>query len=126
MTRKVTVSGDSNVVSGLTQHAEIVSWPSPDAGGADVVVVASAQRLEELAGFVARRCPAAVVIATDARWCEELLQRTCFPRGRVLATGDPVAAADAVLADSGAELAVVLSPDGPVRARVGAAGVLSL
>src|SRR4051812_16162438 len=122
MRRKVTVIGDSGVLSAMTQHAEIVTWPSLDAGGADVVVVTVADRLPEVADFVARRCPAAVVVATDPAWCAELLERTRFPRGRVLATGDPAPVADAVLGDSGAELHVVLSVDGPVRARVGAAG----
>jgi hypothetical protein len=126
MRRKVTVIGESGVLSAMTQHAEIVTWPSRDASGADVVVVTVADRLPEVADFVARRCPAAVVVATDAAWCAELLERTRFPRGRVLATGDAAPVADAVLGDSGAELQVMLSPDGPVRARVGAAGVFAV
>ena len=126
MRRKITVVGNSAVLSGLTQHAEIVSWPSADAGGADVVVVAQGDRLSEVARFVARRCPAAVVVATDAAWCAELLERTYFPRGRVLATQDVPAVADAVLGESGAELDVVLCPEGPVRARVGAGGAFAI
>ena len=125
MRRKVTVIGDSGVLSAMTQHAKIVTWPSPDAGGADVVVVTVADRLQEVADFVARRCPAAVVVAAEADWCAELMRRTCFPRGRVLATDDAASVADAVLGDSGAELQVVLAPGEPVRARVGAGGVFS-
>ena len=53
-------------MSGLTQHAEIVTWPSPDAGGADVVVVTAGDQLGEAADFVARRCPAAVVVCDRA------------------------------------------------------------
>jgi hypothetical protein len=128
MRRKVTVIGDSGVMSGLTQHAKVVTWPAPDAGGADVVVVTTGDDLAEVADFVARRCPAAVVVATDAGLCVELLERTRFPRGRVLATGSASAAAvaDAVLGDSGAELDVVLAPDERVRARVGASGVFAV
>jgi len=128
MRRKVTVIGDSGVMSGLSQHAKVVTWPAPDANGADVVVVAAGDDLEQVADFVARRCPAAVVVATDAAWCAELLERTHFPRGRVLAAGSAsvAAIADAVLGDSGAELEVVLAPDERVRARVGASGVFAI
>lgn len=130
MRRKVTVIGDSGVMSGLTQHAKVVTWPAPDANGADVVVVATGDDLAQVADFVARRCPAAVVVATDAAWCAELLERTRFPRGRVLAAGSASASAaaiaDAVLGDSGAELDVVLPPGEKVRARVGASGVFAI
>jgi hypothetical protein len=128
MRRKVTVIGDSGVMSGLTQHAKVVTGPAPDAGGADVVVVATGDDLAQVADFVARRCPAAVVVATDAAWCAELLECTRFPRGRVLAAGPASAAAiaDAVLGDSGAELDVVLPPGEKVRARVGASGVFAI
>src|SRR5258708_7713494 len=102
MRRKVTVIGDPSVVAGSRQYAEIVTWPSPDSGGADVVVVADGDRLEDVADFIARRCPAAVIVATDASWCSELLGRTQFPRGRVIATDDVAAGLDAVRAAAGA------------------------
>ena len=123
--------GDPDVVAASRQHAEVVVWPSPDAAGADVVVVADSDRLTEAAEFIACRAPAAVVVATDAAWCRELLARTCFPRGRVLASSDVAAVVDAVLGESGAELDVTVRHDGEhghdgfhrVRARVGAGGV---
>src|SRR5437763_17067448 len=104
MRRKVTVIGDPQVVAGRSEHAKVVSWPSPDCAGADVVVVADGDRLDATAEFIARRAPASVVVATDAAWCEELLERTRFPRGRVLAADDVAAVVDAVLGESGAEL----------------------
>jgi hypothetical protein len=134
MTRKVTVIGDPEVVAASRRHAEIVVWPSGDAGGADVVVVAEGTRLAEVAAFIARRMPAAVVIATDPAWCAELLERTCFPRGRVLAADDVPAVVAAVLDASCAELDVTVRHDGEhgqdgfhrVRARVGAGGVVAV
>jgi hypothetical protein len=134
MRSKITVIGDPDVVAGSRQHAEIVAWPSPDSGGADVVVVADGDRLEDVADFIARRCPAAVIVATDASWCSELLRRTQFPRGRVIAADDVAAVVDAVLGASGAELDVTLRHDGEhgqdgfhrVRARVGAGGVFAV
>jgi hypothetical protein len=134
MRRKIAVVGDPDVVAASRQHAEVVQWPSPNAAGADVVVVATDDRLGEVADFIARRTPAAVVIATDAAWCGELLARTCFPRGRVLATADVAAVVDAVLGESGAELDVTVRHDGEhgqdgfrrVRARVGAGGVVAV
>ena len=134
MRRKVTVIGDSTMIDEGRQHAKIVTWPSPDAGGADVVVVADGNRLEEAADFIARRCPAAVIVATDPTWCAELLERTRFPRGRVFAAADVAAAVDAVLGESGVELEVTLRHDGEhgqdgfhrVRARVGSGGVFAV
>jgi hypothetical protein len=134
MRRKVTVIGDPAVAGDSHQHAKIVTWPSPDAGGADVVVFADGNRLEEAADFVARRCPAAVIVATDPAWCAELLERTHFPRGRVFAAEDVAAAVDAVLGESGAELEVTVRHDGEhgqdgfhrVRARVGSGGVFAV
>src|SRR5206468_11390634 len=69
MRSKITVIGDVLLTN---RHAEIVRWPSPDSGGADVVVIADGNALAEAAEFVARRAPAAVVVATDPAWCEEL------------------------------------------------------
>jgi hypothetical protein len=134
MTRKIAVVGDPQVIAARRQHAKVVAWPSPDAAGADVVVVADATRLADAADFIARRAPAAVVVATDPAWCAELLERTCFPRGRVLAAQDVAAVVDAVLGESGAELDVTLRHDGEhghdgfhrVRARVGAGGVFAV
>src|SRR5213080_1199547 len=121
MTRKVTVIGFSALLDSMRQHAEIVTWP-----------VADRSRLVEAAQFIRRRAPAAVVVATDPAWCEELLSATCFPRGRVLAADDVAAVADAVLGASGAELDVTMRHDGEhgrhgfhrVRARIGAGGVV--
>jgi hypothetical protein len=134
MTRKVTVVGDPSVIAASRQAAAVVEWPSPDAPGADVVIVADGERLTEVADFIARRTPAAVVVATDAAWCAELLARTRFPRGRVVSASDVAAVVDAVLSGSGAELDVTVRHDGEhgqdgfhrVRARVGAEGVLSV
>jgi hypothetical protein len=134
MRRKVAVIGDPTVVAASRHYADVAQWPSPDAAGADVVVVAAGERLAEVADFIARRTPAAVVVATDAAWCSELLARTCFPRGRVLATGEVAAVVDAVLGESGAELDITVRHDGEhgqegfyrVRARVGAGGVLAV
>jgi hypothetical protein len=131
---KVTVIGDAAVLDGTRQHAEIVSWPSPDSGGADVVLVADGTSLADAAEFIARRAPAAVVVATDPGWCGELLERTLLPRGRVIATDDVVAAVHAILDGADAELEVTVRHDGEhgrdgfhrVRARVGAGGVLSI
>jgi hypothetical protein len=122
------------VVAASCQYAQVVTWPSSDAGGADVVVVADGARLTEVADFIARRTPAAVVVTTESAWCAELLERTCFPRGRVLATRDVAAVVDAVLGESGVELDVTIRHDGEhgqegfhrVRARVGAGGVLAV
>ena len=77
MRRKITVVGDPAVVAPSREYAQVVRWPSPDAGGADVVVVTDAARLTEAARFIARRTPAAVVVATDADWCAQLLEQTC-------------------------------------------------
>jgi hypothetical protein len=134
MRRKVTVIGDPAVLGDSRQHAKIVTWPSPDAGGADVVVIADGNRLEEAADFIARRCPASVIVVTDPTWCAELLERTHFPRGRVFAADDVVAAVDAVLGESGAELEITVRHDGEhgqdgfhrVRARVGSGGVFAV
>jgi hypothetical protein len=134
MRRKISVVGDPEVVAERRQDAEVVVWPSPDAAGADVVVVADGDRLAEAADFITCRTPAAVIVATDAAWCAELLARTCFPRGRVLATSDVAAVVDAVLGESGAELDVTIRHDGEhghdgfhrVRARVGAGGVFAV
>jgi len=134
MRRKIAVVGEPSVIAARCQQAEVVVWPSPDAAGADMVVVAAGDRLAEAADFIARRTPAAVVVATDAAWCDELLARTCFPRGRVLSATDLAAVVDAVLGDSGAELEVTVRHDGEhgqegfhrVRARVGAGGVLAV
>ncbi|TML06576.1 MAG: hypothetical protein E6G41_06525 [Actinobacteria bacterium] len=131
MRSKITVIGDVLLTN---RHAEIVRWPSPDSGGADVVVIADGNALAEAAEFVARRAPAAVVVATDPAWCEELLQRTQLPRGRVVSADDVGAAVDAILDGSGAELDVTVRHDGEhgregfhrVRARLGAAGVLAI
>jgi hypothetical protein len=73
-------------------------------------------------------------VVTDPGWCEEVLRRTRFPRGRVIATADVAAVIDAVLGESGAALDVVVRHDGeagrqgfgPARARVGAGGVLAI
>jgi hypothetical protein len=134
MRRKVTVIGDPDVVAASRQYAKVVTWPSPDASGADVVVVADGDRLVEVADFIARRTPAAVVVATDTLWCAELLERTRFPRGRVLAAQDVAAVVDAVLGESGAELDVTIRHDGEhgqdgfhrVRARVGGGGAFAV
>jgi hypothetical protein len=134
MRRKITVVGDPAVVAHGNQHAKLVTWPSPDAGGADVVVVAAADGLSDVADFITRRAPAAVVVATNAAWCAGLLERTRFPRGRVFAADDVAGAVDAVLSDTGARLDVTVRHDGehgregfhPVRARVGAGGVFAI
>jgi hypothetical protein len=134
MRSKITVIGDPRVVAGKRQHAKVEGWPGPDCGGADVVVVAEGDRLAEAADFIARRCPSAVIVATDAAWCQELLERTHFARGRVMAADDVVAVVDAVLGSSGEELDVTLRHDGEhghdgfhrVRARVGAGGVFAI
>jgi hypothetical protein len=134
MTRKVTVIGDPSVVAGSSQYAKVVNWPSPDSGGADVAVVAAGDRLEDVADFISRRCPAAVIVATDASWCPQLLDLTQFPRGRVVAADDVAAVVDAVLGATGAEPDVTLRHDGEhgqdgfhrVRARVGAGGVFAV
>lgn len=134
MTRKVTVIGDPGVVAGMRQHAQVVSWPSPDAGGADVVVVADGERLEEVARFITERAPSAVVLATESAWCAELLERTRFPRGRVLGVADAGAVADAVLGAVGSEHEVTLRHDGErgrdgfhaVLACIGAEGALRI
>ena len=133
MRRKVTIIGDTSVLVDY-QHAEIVCWPSPDSGGADVVVVADGNSLAEAAEFIARRAPAAVVVAADPSWCQELLERTCFPRGRVMAADDVPAAIEAILDGSGVELEVTVRHDGEhghsgfrrARARLGAGGVLAV
>src|SRR4051794_4051434 len=104
MRRKVVVAGDPSLVAAMRQAADVVVWPSSDAGGADVVVVADGGLVAEVADVLARRAPAAVVVATDAGWCDELLARTCFPRGRVFAAADVAAAVDAVLGDARIEL----------------------
>ena len=134
MRRKITVIGDAAILDGSARHAAVMSWPSPDAGGADVVVVTDGKSLGEAGDFIARRAPSAVVVATDAGWCAELLQRTCLPRGRVFAADDVPAAVEAVLDGSGAELDVTVRHDGEhgrdgfhrVRARIGAGGVLAI
>jgi hypothetical protein len=134
MTRKIAVVGDPGVVTACRQHAVVARWPSPDAAGADVVVVADGSRLEEVADFVARSSPAAVVVATDPAWCVELLKRTRFPRGRVVAADDLPAVVDAVLGATGAELDVTVRHDGEhgqegfhrARVPVGAGGVLAV
>jgi hypothetical protein len=134
MRSKVTVVGDPQVLAGRRQDAQVVAWPSPDAGGADVVVVADGARLAEVAAFAARSAPGAVLVASDPAWCEELLALTLFPRGRVIATQDVAAVVDAVLSASGAELEVVVRHDGEhgrngfhaARAWVGAGGVLAI
>ena len=134
MTRKVTVIGDAGVTAGMCQHANVVRWPSPDAGGADVVVVTDGERLAEVAEFITTRAPSAVVVTTEAAWCEELLERTRFPRGRVLCAVDVAAVIDAVLGAAGSEHEVTLRHDGehgrdgfhPVIACIGAGGVLRI
>jgi hypothetical protein len=134
MRRKVTVVGDPAVLADSRQDAQVVAWPSPDASGADVVVVADGARLAEVAAFAARSAPGAVLVASDPAWCEELLALTLFPRGRVVATQDIAALVDAVLSASGAELEVTVRHDGEhgsngfhqVRARVGSGGVLAI
>lgn len=134
MRRRVTVIGDAQVVAEMRQHAQVVTWPSPDASGADVVVVADGDTLPQAADFVARRSPAAVVVATQPDWCAQLLERTKLPRGRVIATDDVAAVVDAVLADSGAQLDVTIRHDGEhgrdgfhrVLARVGAGGAFAI
>jgi hypothetical protein len=134
MRRKVTVFGDLALIAGHGQQADEVQWPSPDASGADVVVVRAGEDLAAVADFVMRRAPAAVVVAADAESCEELLRRTAFPRGRVIGATDAAAVIDAVLGESGEELDVVVRHDGeggrdgfhPARARIGAGGVLSI
>lgn len=134
MRRKITVIGDAAILDGSARHAAVMSWPSPDSGGADVVVVTDGKSLGEAADFIARRAPSAVVVATDAAWCAELLQRTYLPRGRVFAADDVPAAVEAVLDGSGAELDVTVRHDGEhgrdgfhrVRARIGAGGVLAI
>jgi hypothetical protein len=134
MRSKVTVAGSPEVLSAMRQHAQIVVWPSPDASGADVVVVTDGARLAEVAAFTARSAPGAVLVASDPAWCEELLARTLLPRGRVIAAQDVAAVVDAVLSASGDELEVTVRHDGehgshgfrPVRARVGTGGVLTI
>jgi hypothetical protein len=134
MRRKITVIGDAAILDGRARHAAVMSWPSPDSGGADVVVVTDGKSLAEAADFIARRAPGAVVVATDPAWCAELLQRTYLPRGRVFAADDVPAAVEAVLDGSGAELDVTVRHDGEhgrdgfhrVRARIGAGGVLAI
>jgi hypothetical protein len=131
---KVTVIGDVAAFDGTRQRADIVSWPSPDAGGADVVIVADGTALADAAEFIARRAPAAVVVATDPGWCGELLERTFLPRGRVIAAEDLAAAVDAILDGSDAELEVTVRHDGEhgregfhrVLARVGTGGVVAI
>jgi hypothetical protein len=134
MRRKVTVIGSLDLISGHREQADDVRWPAGDAGGADVVVIADGQDLERVCDFVARSAPAAVVVVTDPGWCEEVLRRTQFPRGRVIATTDVPRVIDAVLGESGAVVEVVVRHDGeggregfePARARVGAGGVLTI
>src|SRR4051812_44474293 len=132
MRRKVVVAGEPDVLAGMRQQADVVVWPSSDATGADVVVIADAGLVAGVADWVARRAPAAVLVATDAAWCDELLAKPCFPRGRVFAALDIAAAVDAVLGESG-ELDVTVRHDGEhgreglhqVRARLGARGVVA-
>ena len=134
MRRKVTVIGDLGLLGDTRQHAQVVSWPSPDAGGADVVVVADGNSLGDVAEFIARRAPAAVVVASDPSWCPGLLELTRLPRGRVIASDDVPAAVQAVLDGSEAELDVTLRHDGEhgrsgfhrVRASLGAGGVVTV
>lgn len=134
MRRKVTVIGDCGVTSGMCQHADVVQWPSPGAGGADVVIVADGERLAEVADFITNRAPSAVVVTTEPAWCAELLERTRFPRGRVLGAADVPAVTDAVLGAAGSEHEVTLRHDGehgqdgfhPVVACIGAGGVLRI
>jgi hypothetical protein len=134
MRRKITVIGDAAILDGNARHAAVMSWPSPDSGGADVVVVTDGKSLVEAADFIARRAPGAVVVATDPAWCAELLRRTFLPRGRVFAADDVPAAVEAVLDGSGAQLDITVRHDGEhgrdgfyrVRARIGAGGVLAI
>jgi hypothetical protein len=134
MRSKVIVVGDPRVLGGHRQAAQVVTWPSDGASGADVVVVADGARLADVAAFAVRSAPGAVIVATDPAWCEELLTRTLFPRGRVIAAADVAAAVDAVISGSEAELEVTLRHDGEhglhgfhaARARVGTGGVLSI
>jgi hypothetical protein len=134
MRRKITVIGDAAILDGNARHAAVMCWPSPDSGGADVVVVTDGKSLGEAGDFIARRAPSAVVVATDPEWCAELLQRTRLPRGRVFAADDVAAAVEAVLDGSGAALDVTVRHDGEhgrygfhrVRARIGAGGVLAI
>ncbi|MDX6656699.1 MAG: hypothetical protein QOH62_1492 [Solirubrobacteraceae bacterium] len=130
----MTVIGSLDLISGHCQQAEKVHWPSGDATGSDIVVIADSDQLEAACDLIVRRAPAAVVVVTDPGWCEEVLRRTRFPRGRVIATADVAAVIDAVLGESGAALDVVVRHDGeagrqgfgPARARVGAGGVLAI
>lgn len=131
---KIVLVGEDGAAGTPSQDAVMVKWPSPDASGADVVVVADGASLGEVAAFVARSAPAAVVVATEASWCDELLRDTGLPRGRVIASDDVAAVLDAILADSGAELEVTVRHDGERgregfragRVRVGAGGVLDV
>jgi hypothetical protein len=134
MRRKVTVVGAPDLISGRCQQADEVHWPSGDATGSDVVVIGDADQLEAVCDFIVRRAPAAVVVVTDPAWCEEILRRTTFPRGRVIATTDVPAVIDAVLGECDEVLDVVVRHDGeagrvgfePAKARVSAGGVLAI
>jgi hypothetical protein len=134
MRRKVTIIGSPDLISGHCQQADEVHWPAGDATGSDVVVIGDSGEIEAACDFLARSAPAAVVVVTDPTWCEEVLRRTSFPRGRVIATTDVPAVIDAVLGESGEVLDVVVRHDGeggrdgfePARARVGAGGVLAI
>ncbi len=134
MRRKITIFGVPETVAGHREQADEVYWPSSDAAGADVVVVGWDADLASACDFVCRRAPAAVVLVTDPARCEEILQRTNFPRARVIAAHDLLAVIDAVLAASGAKLDVVVCHDGeqgrhgfhPAQARIGAGGVLAI
>ena len=130
----MTVVGSPGLISGRCQQADEVHWPSGDATGSDVVVIGDSDRLEAACDLIVRKAPAAVVVVTDPGWCAEVLRRTSFPRGRVIATADVAAVVDAVLGESGEVLDVVVRHDGeagragfePARARVGAGGVLAI
>jgi hypothetical protein len=134
MRRKVTVVGSSELISGHCWQADEVHWQSGDATGSDVVVIGDSDQLEAACDLIVRSAPAAVVVVTDPDWCEEILRRTRFTRGRVIATADVAAVIDAVLGESGEALDVVVRHDGeagregfePARARVGAGGVLAI
>jgi hypothetical protein len=134
MRRKVTVVGSPNLISGRCEQADEVHWPSGDVTGSDVVVIGDSDQLEAACDVIVRSAPAAVVVVTDPAWCEEVLRRTTFPRGRVIATTDVPAVIEAVLGESGEMLDVVVRHDGeagregfePARARVGAGGVLAI
>jgi hypothetical protein len=134
MRRKVTVIGSLDLISGHCQQADEVRWPDAGATGADIVVIADGNELQRASEFVARSAPAAVVVLTDPAWGEEVLRRTSFPRGRVIATAAVPAVIDAVLGASGAVLDIVVRHDGeegregfaPAKARIGAGGVLAI